>query len=100
MNNNRRLKFELMKVHPFCYWCSTPVKVYDNIPIGQTHPFDEATIDHMKSRFFRKRGEKVPKVLACSKCNNKRAVQEEKELRRAGKIFLTYKPNEKKTNIS
>jgi hypothetical protein len=51
-----------------CFWCECPVIRH----IGANEPNNMATIDHMISRYFRKKGDEVLKVLACRRCNLKR----------------------------
>ena len=76
-NRNRKLKLELMEKYGVCYWCG--VKVIDYVAQdGQRCPPNTATIDHLKSRFLRKKGEVVEKVLACNKCNGIRSKKEER----------------------
>lgn len=73
----RKLKLELMAKDKHCHWCK--IEVHDHVQIeGVRQPDDTATIDHLISRFFRKKGETVAKVLACQKCNLQRARDEEK----------------------
>lgn len=69
----------LIEKYGVCYWCGTKVRHY---PVLNNQPLltpDAATIDHLKSRFFRKKGEIVPKVLACYLCNWNRHIEEEKK---------------------
>lgn len=63
-----------------CFWCDIVVEDYgdreEQQKLGIRDPDDMATIDHVKSKYFRKKGEAVEKVLACNKCNQKRALKE------------------------
>jgi hypothetical protein len=74
-NNNRQLKLALLKDICVCYWCGVECRNHEHKD-GVSPPDDAATIDHLVSRFHRKRGEIVPKVLACYKCNNRRCREE------------------------
>lgn len=71
------LKIYLMEKYGVCYWCDRKVFYYGPRQPGVTYPDDEATIDHIISRFHRKKGDVVPKVLACAKCNTRRSVEEQ-----------------------
>ncbi len=62
-----------MSIDPFCHWCNLLTHDHGAIPDGEVSPFDNATVDHLVSRFFREKGTIVPKVLACDRCNKKRA---------------------------
>jgi len=75
----RPLKLALIKEFKKCYWCG--VEVIDFIrKLGERTPYNAATVDHLVSRYFRKKGEVVIKVLACDRCNQKRANKENKQL--------------------
>lgn len=63
-----------MTEHPFCIYCGIKVKDYGFIPVGVSVPPDAASVDHVKTRYERKPGEIVDKVLACVKCNIKRGT--------------------------
>ena len=80
-NRNRELKLQYLAMGLKCFWCDKVVKDYGNTEAirkaGLKIPEDMATIDHMVSRYFRKKGEKVQKVLACDPCNNRRSHEEE-----------------------
>ncbi len=84
--DNKELRSNLFKEHPFCFWCGVLVIQYIVEP-GHRPEDNMATLDHIKSRFFRKKGEKVEKVLACYRCNQKRAQKENKENK---EIFRKY----------
>lgn len=76
-NRNRTLKLALIKEFGVCFWCG--IKVKDLVPFpGTKEPPDMATIDHTVSKYFREKGERVLKVLACYPCNQTRAVAENK----------------------
>jgi len=62
----------LVKEFKVCYHCGVNV-FYAAEKHGQKPPRNSATIDHLVSRFFREKGEKVPKVLSCHSCNQKRS---------------------------
>lgn len=70
---NRTLKLKLLEEYGKCFWCDKEVKDYGQQPDGWRTPNDTATLDHMVSRLFRKKGESVLKVLACSWCNTRRS---------------------------
>lgn len=75
---NRPLKLALLSEFKNCFWCGE--KVFDYIhTAGETTPPNAATVDHLKSRFFRNKGEVVTKVLACEKCNQRRSHEENKK---------------------
>lgn len=75
---HRDLKAAFLKLDPHCYWCRREVRDYGpRVPQTKSHK-DEATIDHLVSRFFRKKGEIVEKVLACYQCNQMRSREENK----------------------
>lgn len=75
-NRNKKLKEFLFKKHPYCYWCKRKLIIHVHEDHKATPP-NAATIDHLVSRFIRKKGEVVDKVLACNECNEKRAHEEE-----------------------
>lgn len=73
--NAKKHKEMLVKEFGRCYWCKIEVKIYPQEEyLGKPLPDDTATLDHLKSRNVgRVKGENTPKVLACRKCNEKRA---------------------------
>ena len=73
----RKLKLALIVNDPRCYYCRKEVKDYGRLPDGMSNPKDMATIDHTVSRFFRKKGERVVKVLCCFSCNHKNHAKEQ-----------------------
>ena len=75
--NYSKLRQYLVEHFGVCYWCLKPVKIYKEV-CGNNAPWDNATVDHLESRFLRKKGDKVLKVLACRRCNEKRGKQDEK----------------------
>lgn len=63
--------------NPRCYWCGCIV--HDCTPKdGEVMCPTGATVDHLQSRYFRVKGHKSPKVLACYKCNTDRGSEETK----------------------
>lgn len=76
-----------MAEYKYCYWCGILVKDYNYKQLSTKPPDDEATIDHLFSRYFRKRGEAVRKLLSCYKCNSKRANRDFKIITLINKIF-------------
>lgn len=84
MRGKKKRKFNLFKADPHCYWCGIEVKIY-NVQRHQKHPDDEATVDHLVSRYYpekRKNPEKNERrlVLSCRKCNMDRAEEEKKKI--------------------
>jgi len=63
-----------------CHWCGIETVEYpseaDFHLKGLKTPENMSTLDHLISRFHRKKGEDVEKVIACWKCNQKRAREE------------------------
>lgn len=74
----RALKLALLEEYGYCYWCKRLVKDYGAREPGARDPDDMATVDHLVSRYYRKKGDIVDKVLACNKCNQARAREEDK----------------------
>ena len=70
-------RFLLLNYFKNCFWCGIPVKEYK---IPNSINDDQATIDHVVSRFYRKKGDNVLKVLACYRCNQARAIYENRKL--------------------
>lgn len=61
-----------------CHWCNQPTRLLKLN--GGKVPDDAATIDHLDSRLNPERGKhkgELRHVMACSKCNQQRARQEE-----------------------
>lgn len=77
MTRYKSQRLRLEKISPFCHWCKVEVVEYA-LKRNERPPNNMATIDHTISRFFRKKGTKVKKVLACHKCNSRRAKAEDK----------------------
>lgn len=76
----RKVKLLLLEHFGKCYWCGHAVKDYGNIELFRNKrkiPDDMATLDHVKTRFERKLGQVVDKVLCCHKCNQRRARRAE-----------------------
>ena len=74
----------MMAKNPHCHWCGVRVIEYSlTYTPGERRPDDMATIDHTISRYFRRKGSHVRKVLSCHKCNNNRA-KEELEILKSG----------------
>ncbi len=78
---SRYLKLELLAEFKYCFWCGIPVRDFV-IPDGERAPSDMATLDHVVSRFTRKKGDWVLKVLSCEHCNSDRSFIEQKEQQR------------------
>ncbi len=76
IDKEKRLLPLLVKEFKNCFWCG--VEVVDTKLDGGKQPHYAATVDHLKSRFFRKLGEDVLKVLSCYRCNAKRCDIENK----------------------
>lgn len=78
-NRHRALRRALMEEFgSLCWWCDRTVKEYPPRVRGEGRRQDEATVDHLISRLFRRKGDRVVKVLACEPCNLKRAKMEHK----------------------
>ena len=67
--------FNLLLQNPHCYFCGRKVEKI-LVPDHQQSLAHQATIDHLKSRFHRKKHEVVGKVLACYACNAQRSFEE------------------------
>lgn len=78
LRSYKELRVVLIKKFRFCFWCGCTVREYNHHPHAPQKK-DQATIDHLKTRFERKKGDIVEKVLACNQCNQKRAKQDEKK---------------------
>lgn len=74
VNNYRPLKLLLLELYKVCYHCGVAVKDYPHRD-GTNQRGDSATIDHLKPRQFRAKGEIVEKVLSCYDCNWERNEQ-------------------------
>lgn len=83
----RKQKLYLLEKYKYCYWCGILVKDYNYKSLSSKPPHDEATIDHMFSRRFRKKGERTKKVLACYKCNSERDKREFRKIVLINMIF-------------
>lgn len=77
--NYRPVKLYLIEKYGVCYHCEKPVKDYGEILKGSP-PHDMATIDHLLPRQFRKRHQRVEKVLSCYRCNHDLNVKVQKDL--------------------
>lgn len=67
----------LVKEFSKCFWCD--IEVVHLKSDGGKQPYYAASIDHVRSRYFREKGEEVLKVLSCYRCNAKRADEEDKK---------------------
>ncbi len=81
-NRYRLMRDYLLELCPYCYWCGCKVVYFKRpeVPLGTKEerlPDNFAIIDHLKSRYFRKKGEECEKVLACNACNNRRSHEEQ-----------------------
>lgn len=76
--SNREFKLALLAAFKTCYWCGIECKDHPHEDGTNAKP-DLATIDHTVSRFYRKKGEQVLKVLACYACNQRRSKEESEE---------------------
>ena len=84
---HRVQKLELLAKDPHCHWCGKEVKDYGDLT-GKQYPHDLATLDHLVSRFFRKKGDVVKKVLACWKCNEERSLKEQLERNKQNENYI------------
>jgi hypothetical protein len=75
--SDKKRKLKLFAQHPFCYWCEKPVKLY---PHTCHHKLDEATLDHLRTRYNPDRQIPSPAqeqtVLACWGCNHRRGAED------------------------
>jgi len=77
-NSNKRRKENLFREDPHCYWCGIEVINYP-LADGERMPDNFATLDHLDTRLSGNRGvikNQTRTVLACSKCNFDRGVEE------------------------
>lgn len=80
-SRNKIVRKRLFKKDPHCYYCGIETKEYSDIAHrdlrqGEKYPDDMATLEHLYDRYTYKRYIEVgAKVLACYKCNVKRANQ-------------------------
>lgn len=79
MANNRKIRTELYKKNPFCYYCYCRTILIDfrTIPKGTATPKKAATIEHLWDKFnVNRTSNKIkysgPLVIACSNCNHTR----------------------------
>lgn len=79
LKRGRATIIEFLKISKKCYWCGIRVKLYPHID-GVANPKDEATVDHMRSKVNRKKGEWEPRVIACAGCNIERSKLQKKRL--------------------
>ena len=86
MRTLKQRRIKLWKQDPHCHWCGTLTILppADAKPHRKNYPLNEATIDHLRSRWHPNRREPIRQgeqrlVLSCRKCNIDRAKQEEKE---------------------
>lgn len=78
--STRRLKEKLHKRNPYCYWCKKPTVLAPSPSNGRHFP-NEATIDHLISRWHSERFQKGSEiVLACYECNYNRNLQEQEKI--------------------
>jgi len=69
---NGKVLEELIKISDSkCIWCGCEVERFKVVK-GKKNPKNNATVDHLIPRPFRKKDEISPKVLACERCNLKR----------------------------
>ena len=83
MPNFRKAKLRLLRENPYCHWCGK--RVFDYVTKdNEKAPDFMASVDHLKSRFFRQTGlmKEAKKVLSCVPCNQKRAKEELELLKR------------------
>lgn len=92
-SNNRRRDLKRLMLAEFgvCYWCDTPVKDYGMMPPGVRYPHDTATIDHVMSKYLRKKHQWSLKVLACEECNTRRSIEDTRLYQNTYEPFLKGK---------
>jgi hypothetical protein len=86
MSETGRIKLSrrrLWEQNPHCHWCGTETVLIDQD--GGFFPHNAATVDHLRSRLDSSRSEPNPqreqrRVLACWRCNNERARDEQKSM--------------------
>lgn len=71
--NYHPVKLALIQTFKTCFHCGN--NVIDHIMDGRGLPDNAATIDHLLPRQFRKRYQRVDKVLSCHECNHRRNVE-------------------------
>jgi hypothetical protein len=65
--NKKKLR---MRLHPYCFWCERPVRLYGD---GKSDRPDQATIDHIFQKVWYPRGRPSgASVLSCYQCNSDR----------------------------
>lgn len=74
----RRLKVLLHVKDKRCHWCGIETVLY--APENGILSDRDATLDHVVSCNYRKKGEPTEIVLACYKCNNDRNKAEQKAM--------------------
>lgn len=77
-----------------CCFCG--VKVYLSTQEGRwgdykSLPDNTATIEHMKTKHDRKKGEVVEKVLCCLKCNRERGIKVNRKVQLSNVLFSKAK---------
>jgi 5-methylcytosine-specific restriction endonuclease McrA len=85
MKRNSKRRDKLFSLHPFCHWCGKEVHLYPHLRgRGRKRPLDEATLDHLRSRYNTERQipswDKEQTVLACWECNHRRGEEETKNM--------------------
>lgn len=85
-SKSRRARLRnLLKLDPHCFWCGCLVILGTRNRNGKDHVTCSphmATLDHITSRNNKnwKKGMRNRIVLSCTECNNKRQIEETKEL--------------------
>lgn len=76
-----RRRLNLWRKDPCCFWCEVVTVLPPPEFQGRKPTDDEATLDHVLSRYVREPGEQFPAgsntVLACRACNLRRSAEEE-----------------------
>lgn len=75
-----------MEQNPFCYFCKKEVRVYPHKE-GIAPKDNTATIEHLKTKHEREKGEYTQKVLACLKCNMDRGMKLNKAIQLGKNIW-------------
>lgn len=77
-----RKRRRLMAIDPKCHWCHRKLKLYPGFKQSKDNPLpdDFPTLDHIYSKWIAPTGMKRNKyiVLACKKCNEDRALAEQR----------------------
>jgi hypothetical protein len=79
--HRQRFRKQLVERHPYCANCGREVKEYGRRPLWEVTPDDQATIEHIHSRFdirrmIEDRKQAWAVALWCNRCNQDRSIRE------------------------